>query len=188
MSKSVLSLIAVFVVAGLGIALNASIDGGRPAHAQGVQAPPDAATGGHPCAVARTAKCADCDKCADCAADCPRAGAGVAGAPVEVTPENAKAWNELEGLMLKRHRAMWEYYTLLGAEKPDEAALKAKADEIRGIAGEMMLVHKSLRAGQSVAGPGCGAAGAPAVGGCSLGRGIRAGGCGAGAGCAMGAQ
>ncbi len=184
MSKSVLSLIAVFVVAGLGIALNASIDGGRPAHAQGVQAPPDATTGGHPCAVARTAKCADCDKCADCAADCPRAGAGVAGAPVEVTPENAKAWNELEGLMLKRHRAMWEYYTLLGAEKPDEAALKAKADEIRGIAGEMMLVPGRSRS----TGRRPGAAGAPAVGGCSLGRGIRAGGCGAGAGCAMGAQ
>jgi len=215
MNRTTLGLLAMIVLAGLSIVLNATLDTPRPAFADDGGNALSATSGHRACPMAQAEggkcggdcstceKCKDCDgncadckaKCKDCegkcAGKCSAMAGGLGGPAVEATPENKKVWNELGALMVKRHRALWDYYTLMGAEKPDEGAIKAKGDEIRGITGKMALARRSLlgdaAAGCPMASGGQGGCGLKkrATGGCGTATGA-AGGCGMGCGCGMG--
>lgn len=71
-------------------------------------------------------------------------GMGMMVGPVQVNPETQKMWKELERLQVKRHRAMWDMFTLLGAEKVDEAAVAAKQKELWAMTQELVAKHESL--------------------------------------------
>lgn len=64
--------------------------------------------------------------------------------PVKVNPESQKLWKELERLQVKRHRAMWDMFRLLGAEEVDPAAVQAKQKELWTLNQDMVAKHQAL--------------------------------------------
>ena len=61
-----------------------------------------------------------------------RAG-GVLGTGVEVTPESAKAWQELGKLRARQHDVLWELWTLQSKDLVDKKAVEQKTDELQRI-------------------------------------------------------
>lgn len=70
-------------------------------------------------------------------------GMMVAG-PVQVNPESQQLWKDLERLQVKRHRAMWDMFRLLGADKVDAAAVQAKQKELWTLNQDMIAKHQAL--------------------------------------------
>jgi len=104
---------------------------------------------------------------------------GMRGAGIEVTPESAKIWKSLEGLMVTKHRAMWELFTLQDKDNVDEDAVRVKRTEIRKIEVDIQAAHEALseyRKGGPGHGQGQGAGARRGAGqGRGAGRGLRGG-------------
>jgi hypothetical protein len=113
--------------------------------------------------------------------------------PVKVNAESEKLWKQLGDLADQRHQKVWELFTLQGADKVDDSAVRAKLAQIAEIDRQMSVARGGLyqyRVQKMGAGMGCGMGGGMgqgrmmgATGGCGMGAGSMKG---AGAGCCGG--
>ena len=60
-----------------------------------------------------------------------KAASGMKWGYLKATPETKKTWQELERLMVRRHRLMWELFELRSQDNPDPDAIRAKLEQLR---------------------------------------------------------
>lgn len=93
---------------------------------------------------------------------CPMAGGGMGHGrgmgmvgPIQVNPESQKLWKDLELLQVKRHRAMWDLFRLVGADEVDQGAVQAKQKELWTLNQDMIAAYQGLAKFQAEPSVGC---------------------------------